>query len=104
MLLKVFAGLLMGLIAGATAKALTLGGDTDAPGVSYKGYAYTAAVSAIVFVVYTSAAYSIAFGFAAIGELVVGALVAGFLPRSGLFFVANISIVGLIVAWIMAGV
>lgn len=99
MLIKVVAGVLMGFAAGAAAKGFTSTGDGEG---SLRGLAMLAAVSSIAFVLYTFIAYRAAFGFAAIGELVVGAFCAGFLAREWLVRMANFSPILLILAWIMA--
>lgn len=100
MLTKILAGLLMGFLAGASAKVYVSGEKSE---FSSKGFASAAVISSIAFVLYTFIAYPVAFGFAAVGELVVGALLAGFLTPQGRQVAAGMLPVGLIVAWIMAG-
>lgn len=89
----------MGFTAGASAKGYTSTGESEGP---FKAYAMLAAISAIVFVIYTFGAYRAVFGFAALGELVVGALCAGFLSQRSLVVTANLSPILLILSWIMA--
>lgn len=99
MLTKILAGLLMGFLAGASAKVYVSGEKSE---FSSKGFASAAAISSIAFVLYTLIAYPVAFGFAAIGELVVGAVLSGFLTPRGRQIATGMLPVGLILAWIMA--
>lgn len=99
MLTKILAGLLMGFLAGASAKAHVSGEKSE---FSSKGFASAAVISSIAFMLYTFIAYPVAFGFAAVGELVVGALLAGFLTQQGRQVATGMLPVGLILAWIMA--
>ncbi len=100
-MLKVLAGVLMGAVAGSAAKSLVAGEDEQQMR-AYQPMATIAAVSAIAFVIYTGFAYSAVFAFAAIGELVVGALIIGFLPIGARLVLTNAAPVFLVAAWIMA--
>lgn len=90
----------MGFLAGASAKYYVSGDDLV--GMSPKTLAFAASASALIFVAFTAVKYPAAFVFAALGELVVGALVAGFLSARNQAAAAGFVPLGLIIAWIAA--
>jgi hypothetical protein len=99
MLIKVLAGIVMGFATGAASKGFVSMGEAES---SFRSFAVLAVVSSLAFVIYTFVAYNVAFGFAAIGEVFVGAVCAGFLTRQGLVMMTNFSPILLILGWIMA--
>ena len=58
-------------------------------------------IIAIVWVIYTFGAYSAKFGFMAIGEVIVGAVIAGFFTHNTRLIIAVLGVPITILAWIV---
>lgn len=95
----------MGFLAGGSAKALTTA-NTD-PALApverrwFNFSASTAPIIAVAWIMYTFGAYSAKFGFMAIGEVVVGAIIAGFLSQQVRIVIATIALPAAIIAWVI---
>lgn len=100
---KIILGLIMGLLAGCSAKAMTTANANPLLAPVERGWfnfsASTAPVVCVVWIIYTFGAYSAKFGFMAIGEVIVGAIIAGFLSHQARLVIASIALPGVIVAW-----
>lgn len=100
---KIILGLIMGLLAGGSAKAMTTANANPALAPVERGWfnfsASTAPIVCVVWIIYTFGAYSAKFGFMAIGEVIVGAIIAGFLSHQARLVIASIALPGVIIAW-----
>ena len=103
MVSKIILGLLMGLFAGGSAKALTTASTNPALAPVERGWfdisARVAPVIAFIWIIYTFGSYSVGFGIMAIVEVVIGAVLAGFLSQQHRILVANIASPAMIISW-----
>jgi hypothetical protein len=102
---KVLLGLIIGFLAGGATKAL-------ATAKAYPGYGPerqewitfstgSTQLIAILWIAYTFGTYSAKFGFMAIAEVIVGAILSGFIPHSSRLVIAGIALPASIAAWII---
>lgn len=87
--IKILLGILLGFLAGASAKDYTQSGNSEkrlvAPEITSTGKdglsasAGIAVFSAVIFIISTFIKYPLPYGFMALGEVVLGAFFAGFL-------------------------
>lgn len=102
---KILLGLIMGFLAGGAAKALTTANATPSLAPVHRGWfnisATAAPLVAFVWIIYTFGAYSAKFGFMAIGEVIIGAIVAGLLSHQARLKIAFIALPATIIAWIV---
>lgn len=102
---KILLGLMMGFVAGGAAKALTTANANPFLAPVERGWfnfsASTAPLVAIVWIIYTFGAYSAKFGFMAIGEVIVGAIAAGFLSHQARLVIAVVALPASIIAWVI---
>ena len=105
MLSKIILGLIMGFCAGSGAKALMTAREYPGMAPSNSGWftfsASVAPIIAICWIFYTFGAYSAKFGFMAIGEVFVGAMLAGFINHETRLKVAIASVPVMLIAWII---
>ena len=105
MLSKIILGLLMGFFAGGSAKALTTASANPALAPVKRSWfdisARVAPIIAVIWVIYTFGAYSLLYGIMALAEVVIGAVIAGFLGHQQRLVIANVALPGMIVAWVV---
>jgi hypothetical protein len=95
----------MGFLAGGSAKAATTVKQNPFLAPKAGGWFWISAMVtpavAVVWVIYTFGAYSAKFGFMAIGEVLVGAFLAGLLSHEGRLGVTLFGLPAAIIAWIV---
>jgi len=95
----------MGFLAGGALKALTTANINPIWTPLNRGWfnfsASTVPVIAFAWIIYTFGAYSVKFGFMAIGEIIVGAIAAGFLSNQARLVIAVVALPASILAWVI---
>ena len=103
MLSKIILGLIMGFCAGSGAKALMTAREYPGMAPSNSGWfsfsAGVAPIIAICWIFYTFGVYPAKFGFMAIAEVVVGAILAGLVSHEARLKVAVVSVPLMLIAW-----
>lgn len=102
---KILLGLLMGFLAGASAKAYTTANENPVLAPVDRGWfdfsARTTPLVAILWVIHTFFAYPAVFVLWAIAEIIIGALAAGFISHQARVIVAFFALPASIIAWVI---
>lgn len=105
MISKILLGLIMGFFAGGGAKALTTAKQNPSLAPTDLGWfqfsASTAPIIALIWIGTTFGSYSAKFGFMAIGEVIIGAILAGLLAHESRVFLAVTALPVTIIAWLV---
>lgn len=104
---KIILGLIMGFLCGASSQALFVVQRDPGRGLGPEGatwFAINALVTPIItilWVITTFVEYPAVYGFMAIGEVFVGALIAAIFPHRFKLPVTALSAIGCVVAWVV---
>ncbi|RTE85518.1 MULTISPECIES: hypothetical protein [Gammaproteobacteria] len=101
---KIILGLLMGFFAGSASKAILTANTNPALAPVNRGW-FNISTSAtpvitIIWIISTFVTYPAKYGFFAIGEVVIGAIIAGVISPHSRIFVAQVALPASIISWV----